>query len=110
MSYSNCMVFAWREYWRRYDLWVDAGMPRHQRPRLVGVPSRSAPHEVIHWQVWGWTDPPLEFVPVQRRDVSWWMAWTRLFFQGRIRPADFPATEPSQHGQLDALPPPQAKG
>jgi hypothetical protein len=97
---SNCLAFAWREYRRRYAEWQAAGMPPALHPWLQGRPSKSAPHEVLHWTVGGWLDAPLEFVPLERRDVPWWLAWTRLVFRGRVRRADFPNTEPSDHAPL----------
>jgi hypothetical protein len=97
---SNCQFFAWREFRRRYALWKAAGYPKHARPFVTQLPSNSEPHQVLHAQVGGMGLPTLEFVPVHRKDVPWWLAWTRFRFLGRVRPVDFPRTEPSQHGDL----------
>lgn len=41
----------------------------------------------MHWQVEfteggrRWIE---EFVPVDRRDIPWWLIWTRLMFVGRV--------------------------
>ena len=97
---SNCQAYAWREFARRKKLWMAAGRPRHAKPWVKLQPSESSPHWVLHAHVGGMGEPTMEFVPIERRDVPWWLVWTRAFFRGRRRPVDFPRTEPSQHGDL----------
>ena len=97
--WSNCWLIGLRIHLRRYRRWARAGYPKGRAPQLRIPPSRSKPHFVPHMQVWG-HGPAIEFVPRERKDVPVWLVWTRLLFRGRLRRADFPHTEPSQHGDL----------
>lgn len=81
---SNCFIWAVGEYCSRYAAWAADGMPADDKPRLVAQPSISQPHWLPHWQVHGF-GPALEFVPVARRDLPWWMLWTRIVFDGAVR-------------------------
>lgn len=97
---SNCLLYAGKEYRRRFKAWKDGGHPWDMHPWLHARPSKSQPDWVLHWWVGGMGLPSMEFVPVERKDVPWYLAWTRIRFTGRERPVDFPRTEPSAHGDL----------
>ena len=105
---SNCLAQGEREYQRRLKLWRAAGRPKGLNPWMRLQPSKSQPDWVRHVVVGGWTEPAVEFVPLHRKDVPGWLAWTRIWFRGRHRtaaalaphPGDYPNTEPSQHGDL----------
>jgi hypothetical protein len=98
---SNCQSHAWREYWRvRYPIWKAAGFPRHSKPWVKLIGSESKPHWVLHAQVGGSGLPAMEFVPVERMDVPWYLSWKRIRFLGFERPAEFPNTEPIHPGDL----------
>ena len=97
---SNCQIYAWREFTRRHAIWRKAGRPRGERPWIKQMPSNLEPHWIPHAQVGGAGLPTLEFVPLDTSPLPWWLAWTALLFRGRVRPAEFPITQPSQHGAL----------
>jgi hypothetical protein len=97
---SNCQLYAWREYWRRYVMWEAAGCPKGQGPWLHMRPSKLRPRWAVHAQVGGGGLPTMEFVPVDHVDLPWWRAWQVLLFRGRVRPADFPTTVPTDHQPL----------
>ena len=83
---SNCLLWSARRYAGLVLAWLRAGRP-DQRPVWRLMPSRSRPWWSMHWQVEfteggrRWIE---EFVPVDRRDIPWWLILTRLMFVGRV--------------------------
>ncbi len=100
MHFGNCRIYARREYRRRMRLWLAAGKPKHLKPWIKRSPSILAPPCVQHEQVGGMGEPSMEFVPLDARRLPWWKLPVVLLFHGRVRPAEFPHTQPSEHGDL----------
>ena len=101
--WSNCFLWAhWREreLWRQ---WEAAGCPVDRVPAILRRAGRSRPFWTRHWVVGWWifaTHTLVEvesFVPDERREVPWYLAWTRLIFKGHIKRGDVPSKPPEEH-------------
>jgi hypothetical protein len=94
MKYGNCYVWAVLEYRKLKRQWREKGAFPLEEPYFVSRASRHSPRWVKHYMV-GQLNPgtnALEvrsFKPVSPVDVPWWLAWTRLWFEGRVVVGDF---------------------
>ena len=98
--WSNCFLWA---HWRERQLWREwerRGRPLHMVPCIQRRPSRSRPYWTRHWVVGWWCYQTRQladveaFVPDHRRQVPWWLAWTRLVFKGHVKRGDDPSPQP----------------
>lgn len=90
--WSNCWAWGLVEFARLHAAWRRAGMPKGLEPFLMLRPSRSRPRLIPHLLV-GVNSPDLDlpvrsYTPLHRRDVPWWLAWTRLAFRGQVTSGD----------------------
>jgi hypothetical protein len=104
---SNCLIWSWLLFRRRFRAWVKAGRPAGLEPYWVKRPTRNEPTEVLGVTIWhyfvGHLGPDgnivvASFKPIAPTDVPWWLGWSHAWFEGRAvygdRPEPYLPTQP----------------